>query len=58
MPVPLRPAWLALAEHARSIKHRHLRDLFAAVPESSLVHEIENPKTLVVIDSLECLPLV
>ncbi len=29
MQVPLRPAWLALAEHARSIKHRHLRDLFA-----------------------------
>jgi glucose-6-phosphate isomerase len=33
MPVPLRPAWLALAEHARSIKHRHLRDLFAADPD-------------------------
>ncbi|AXS79009.1 glucose-6-phosphate isomerase [Dechloromonas sp. HYN0024] len=32
MQVPLRPAWLALAEHARSIKHRHLRDLFAADP--------------------------
>ena len=30
MQVPLRPAWLALAEHARSIKHRHLRELFAA----------------------------
>lgn len=30
MQVPLRPAWLALADHARSIKHRHLRDLFAA----------------------------
>jgi glucose-6-phosphate isomerase len=29
MPVPLRPAWLALAEHARSLKPRHLRDLFA-----------------------------
>jgi glucose-6-phosphate isomerase len=33
MQVPLRPAWLALAEHARSIKHRHLRELFAADPE-------------------------
>lgn len=33
MPVPLRPAWLALAEHARSIKHRHLRELFAADAE-------------------------
>lgn len=32
MQVPLRPAWLALAEHARSIKHRHLRDLFAHDP--------------------------
>jgi glucose-6-phosphate isomerase len=32
MQVPLRPAWLALAEHARGIKHRHLRDLFAADP--------------------------
>ena len=32
MQVPLRPAWLALAEHARSIKHRHLRELFAADP--------------------------
>ena len=32
MQVPLRPAWLALAEHARSIKHRHLRDLFATDP--------------------------
>lgn len=32
MQVPLRPAWLALAEHARSIKHRHLRDLFEADP--------------------------
>ncbi len=32
MSVPLRPAWLALAEHARSIKHRHLRELFAADP--------------------------
>ncbi|TXT29433.1 MAG: glucose-6-phosphate isomerase [Rhodocyclaceae bacterium] len=30
MQVPLRPAWLALSEHARSIKHRHLRELFAA----------------------------
>lgn len=29
----LRPAWLALAEHARSIKGRHLRDLFAADPQ-------------------------
>ncbi len=33
MQVPLRPAWLALSEHARSIKHRHLRALFAADPE-------------------------
>jgi glucose-6-phosphate isomerase len=32
MQVPLRPAWLALAEHARSVKHRHLRELFAADP--------------------------
>ena len=42
MTVPLRPAWLALAEHARSIKHRHLRELFAADPDRferfSLVH--------------------
>ncbi len=28
MAVPLRPAWLALAEHARSLRHRHLRELF------------------------------
>ena len=28
MSVPFRPAWLALTEHARSVKHRHLRDLF------------------------------
>ncbi len=33
MQVPLRPAWLALAEHVRSVRHRHLRDLFAADPE-------------------------
>jgi len=33
MQVPLRPAWLALSEHARSIRHRHLRELFAADPE-------------------------
>lgn len=32
MQVPLRPAWLALAEHARSIRQRHLRDLFAQDP--------------------------
>lgn len=30
MQVPFRPAWLDLAEHVRSVKHRHLRDLFAA----------------------------
>lgn len=33
MQVPLRPAWLALAEHARSLKQRHLRELFANDPE-------------------------
>ncbi len=27
-----RPQWLALAEHCRQIKHRHLRELFAADP--------------------------
>jgi glucose-6-phosphate isomerase len=27
-----RPQWLALTEHCRQIKHRHLRDLFAADP--------------------------
>ena len=33
MQVPLRPAWLALADHARSLKPRHLRELFANDPE-------------------------
>lgn len=33
MQVPLRPAWLALADHIRSLKPRHLRDLFANDPD-------------------------
>ena len=36
MQVPLRPAWLALSEHARSIRHRHLRELFSADPGRGL----------------------
>ena len=39
MQVPLRPAWLALAEHARSIKHRHLRELFSQFLGISLILE-------------------
>lgn len=33
MQVPLRPAWLALAEHAHSLKPRHLRELFRSDPD-------------------------
>jgi glucose-6-phosphate isomerase len=33
MTVPLRPAWLALAEHSRSLRNRHLRELFGRDPE-------------------------
>lgn len=33
MRVPLRPAWLALVDHVRSLRNRHLRDLFASDPQ-------------------------